>query len=150
MNLYLYRRTFAATYTGGHLYDGVSRLCDTLEDPVRNLVDLNNDGDFDDLGEGKVYGATAIPAGTYIIKMRESPHFGRVMPYLQSVPGFSYIMIHPGNGPEHTKGCILVGESKMPGRLVNSRAWSDIINSKLIAAESRGEENRIIITDDKR
>ena len=121
MNLYLYRRTFAATYTGGHLYDGVSRLCDTLEDPVRDLKDLNNDGDFDDFGEGKVYGATAIPKGTYKIKMRESPHFKRVMPYLQNVKGFSYIMIHPGNAPEHTKGCILVGENKSPGRLVNSR-----------------------------
>ena len=147
MNLYLYRRTFAATYTGGHLYDGVSRLCDTLEDPVRDLKDLNGDGDFDDPLEGKVYGATAIPKGTYIIKMRESPHFGRVMPYLQNVPGFSYIMIHNGSNELHTKGCVLVGESKMPGRLVNSRAWSDIINSKLIEAEARGEENRIIIIE---
>lgn len=148
MNLYLYRRNFAATFTGGHLYDGVSRLCDTLEDPVRNLVDLNNDGDFDDLGEGKVYGATAIPKGTYKIKMRESPHFGRLMPYLLNVPGFSYIMIHSGNAPEHTKGCILVGENKSPGRLVNSRGWSDIINSKLIEAEARGEENTITIIED--
>ena len=48
---------------------------------------------------------------------------------------------------DDTKGCILVGESKMPGRLVNSRAWSDIINSKLIEAEARGEENRIIIIE---
>ena len=148
MNLYLYRRTFAATYTGGHLYDGVSRLCDTLEDPVRDLKDLNGDGDFNDLGEGKIYGATAIPKGTYIIKMRESPHFKRVMPYLQNVPGFSYIMLHPGNGPENSKGCVLVGENKSPGRLVNSRGWSDIINKMLLAAESRGEENTITITED--
>ena len=30
----------------------------TLEDPVRRLEDKNKDGDFDDAGEGKIYGQT--------------------------------------------------------------------------------------------
>lgn len=148
MNLYLYRRNFAATFTGGHLYDGVSRLCDTLEDPVRNLVDLNNDGDFDDLGEGKVYGATAIPAGEYELKMKMSPTFKRPMPYLQNVKGFTSVMIHPLTDASQTRGCIGVGECRVKGRLINSRVWSDILNKRLTEAEERGERNFIKISDD--
>ena len=148
MNLYIYRRAKELTYTIGYLYDGVRRLCATLEDPVRELVDLNNDGDFNDEGEGKIYGQTAIPAGKYELKMLHSPTFKRLMPYLQDVPGFSYVMIHPGNTAEHTRGCILVGENTIKGKLVNSRGWSDIINKMLTEAEARGEVNYLYICED--
>lgn len=150
MKLYLYRRAKKPTYTIGKLYDGVQRLCDTLEDRVRTLIDLDGDGNFDSPGEGKgrVYGHTAIPAGTYVIKMQYSPTFKRMMPYLQDVPGFKYIMIHPGGTDLDTKGCILVGENTIRGKLVNSRGWSDIINRMLTEAEERKEENVISIYED--
>jgi len=148
MNLYMYRRELDPTFTIGHIYDGVRRLCDTLEDPVRDLKDLNGDGDFNDPGEGKIYGNTAIPAGKYKIVMSMSSHFKRPMPYLQDVPGFSYVMIHNGLTVEHTKGCILVGINKGHGRLVDSRVWSDIINDMLIKAEAKGEVNYLYICQD--
>ena len=140
MNLYLYRKIKKATYTIGKLYIVVEFQCNTLEDPVRELIDLNDDGDFNDPDEGKIYGDTAIPAGKYRIKMQFSPTFQRMMPYLQEVPGFTYIMLHPGQTTDSTKGCILVGENTQQGRLVNSRAWSDLLNSKITAAENNGED----------
>ena len=140
MNLYLYRKIKKATYTIGKLYIGVEFQCNSLEDPVRDLIDLNDDGDFNDPDEGKIYGDTAIPAGKYRIKMAHSPTFNRPMPYLQNVYGFTGVMLHPGNSVSDTRGCILVGENTIQGRLVNSRAWSDLINSKITAAENNGEE----------
>lgn len=145
MHLYLYRKAKNVTYTIGRLYDGIQRLCSTLEDPVRDLFDLNGDGDFNDTGEGKIYGETAIPAGTYEVKMLESPTFKRKMPYLQNVKGFTSIMIHPGVNEKNTRGCILVGDNRIRGELVNSRGWSDIINRMLTEAEARGEQNLITI-----
>ena len=148
MKLHLYRKFCGPLYTIGRLYDGVNRLTDTLEPPVRDLKDLNNDGDYGDPGEGKIYGHTAIPADTYFIKMQYSPTFGRMMPYLQDVTGFTDIMMHALNDVSETKACIGVGENKRPGRLVNSRAWSDLINKMLTEAEARGEANTITIIND--
>lgn len=145
MRLYLYRKVKNTMYTIGRLYEGCQRLCDTMEPPVRELKDINNDGDFNDEGEGKIYGHTAIQAGTYELKMMHSPSFGRMMPYLQDVKGFSSIMIHPLNDVSQTKGCIGVGDNTIRGRLVNSRGWSDVINKKLTEAEARGEKNFITI-----
>lgn len=148
MTLYLYRKDHAPTFTIGRIYDGVEFLCSSLEDPVRELVDYNGDGDFDDPCEGKIYGQTAIPAGEYELKMKMSPTFKRPMPYLQSVKGFTSVMIHPLTDATQTRGCIGVGECRIKGRLINSRAWSDILNKRLTEAEERGERNFIKISDD--
>ena len=148
MTLYLFRKDHAPTFTMGRIYDGVEFLCSTLEDPVRELIDLNDDGDFDDPGEGKIYGQTAIPAGEYELKMKMSPTFKRPMPYLQNVKGFTSVMIHPLTDASQTRGCIGVGECRVKGRLINSRTWSDILNKRLTEAEERGERNFIKISDD--
>ena len=147
MKLTLYRKVKKVTYTIGRLFFADMR-CDALEPPVRKLLDINGDGDFNDEGEGKVYGNTAIPAGTYRIKMQMSPTFKRMMPYLQDVPGFTGIMIHPLNDVSQTKACIGVGENTIRGKLVNSRAWSDVINTKITEAENAGEEVWIEIYDE--
>ena len=140
MNLYLYRRIKKSTYTIGKLYEGVSFLCNTLEDVIRELIDLNDDGDFNDPDEGKVYGQTAIPAGRYQIKIQHSEKFNKDMPYLQNVPGFTGIMIHGGATAEHTAGCILTGENAGNGRLINGPAWSGVIREKITKAIHDGEE----------
>ena len=148
MLFYLYRKDRTPLFTTGRIYEGVQFLCSSLEDPVRELIDLNDDGDFNDAGEGKIYGQTAIPAGEYELKMKYSPTFKRPMPYLQKVKGFTSVMIHPGNTTFDTRGCILIGECRVKGRLINSRAWSDILNKMLTEAEGRGERNFIRISED--
>ena len=55
---------------------------------------------------------SAIPAGTYRIGIYPSPHFGRLMPLLEGIPGRSEIEIHWGNDVVDTRGCILVGEQR--------------------------------------
>lgn len=123
MKLRLVRKYLKETYTVGKLYyyNENSKewvyFCDTLEDKVR---DLNKDGDLNDSGEGKVYGKTAIPYGTYRVDITLSPKFQRYLPLLIDVEHFKYIRIHAGNSIKDTDGCILVGENKVKGGLVNS------------------------------
>lgn len=117
------------TYTIGVLMVDGEKFSDTLEDKVR---DLNS--------EKKVYGETAIPAGKYKVVMSMSSKFKRVMPYLENVPQFTSIMIHPGNTPKDTLGCILVGENKKKGQLINSRKYSDELNKRINEAIERKEQ----------
>jgi hypothetical protein len=105
------------TYTIGKFYidygNGWEYFCNTLEDTVR---DLNHDG----INEVKIWGKTAIPFGTYKITWAMSPTYKKLMPLLWGVKGFSGVLIHIGNKPEDTLGCILVGENKVKGQLINS------------------------------
>jgi hypothetical protein len=96
MRLLLKRFEFKPTYTIGKLYVNGIYYCYTLEDVVRT--------------EGKkVYGQTAIPAGTYSVIINLSNRFNRELPLLLNVPGFTGVRIHPGNTSKDTEGCILVG-----------------------------------------
>ena len=79
---------------GRMLIDGLL-ACYTLEDPIR-------DG-------AKVTGETAIPAGTYSVIITPSAHFGRLLPLLQDVPGFTGVRLHGGNSVADTAGCLLLG-----------------------------------------
>lgn len=127
MKLTLKRIALKPTYTIGKLYIDNHYFCDTLEDKVR---DLNKDGDLNDVGEGKVAGQTAIPYGTYKVTMDvQSPKFSQrasyawckgYLPRLLNVPHFDGIMIHSGNDATHTAGCILVGENRVKGQVLNS------------------------------
>lgn len=117
------------TYTIGVLMVDGEKFSDTLEDKVRDLK-----------SEKKVYGETAIPAGKYKVVMFMSSKFKRVMPYLENVPQFTGIMIHPGNTIKDTLGCILVGENKKKGQLVNSRKYSDELNKRINEAIERKEQ----------
>lgn len=116
-------------YTIGVLMVDGEKFSDTLEDKVRDLK-----------SEKKVYGETAIPAGKYKVVMSMSSKFKRVMPYLENVPQFTGIMIHPGNTIKDTLGCILVGENKKKGQLVNSRKYSDELNKRINEAIERKEQ----------
>jgi hypothetical protein len=94
-------------------------ICYTLEDTCR---DWNRDGDLDDKGEAKVFGETAIPSGTYEMEFRYSPGFKMTTPHLQNVKGFEFILIHAGNAPKDTKGCILVGKNQSKNWISDSRS----------------------------
>lgn len=116
MKLSLKRIALRPTYTIGRLYIDGEYFCDTCEDKVR---DTNKNGVFDE--EKKVYGETAIPYGTYTIILSMSNRFKRVLPLLLDVPYFEGVRIHSGNTAKDSLGCILVGENKQVGKVMNSR-----------------------------
>ena len=122
MELLLKRHTFKPTYTMGKLFVNSKYFCDVIEDTVR---DLNMDGDLDDCGEGKVYGKTAIPYGRYEVKLTMSNRFNKVLPILIGVKGFEGIRIHSGNTEQDSLGCLIVGENKEVGKVLNSRVTMD-------------------------
>lgn len=134
MNLKLIRIYLKEKYTIGKLYIDGKYFCDTLEDRVRDLRK-----------EGKVPGETAIPAGTYKVIVNISPRFKRKLPRLLDVPGFDGILIHRGNTPEDTAGCILVGENKIAGKVINSTAYEQKLTQLLERASDKNEETIITI-----
>lgn len=117
MKIKLKRIALKKDYTIGKLYIDDVYFCDTLEDAVR---DLNKNGKFDN-GEKKIYSQTAIPYGTYEVKWTYSPRFKKYTPQLMNVPQFEGIRIHAGSYNKDTEGCILLGENKKVGMVLNSR-----------------------------
>lgn len=105
--LKLVRDTYTSKSTIGKLYVNDKFICDTLEDVCR---DLNRDGDLDDAGEKKIYGETAIPAGTYKMIINISPRFKKLLPRLIGIKDYDGVLVHSGNAPIDTHGCILTGD----------------------------------------
>ena len=140
MNLELKRIFKGKDYTIGRLFINGEYFCDTLEDPVRQLDSIKD----------KIYSETAIPAGKYKVSMSiVSPKYsirksynwcGGRLPRLLDVPFFEGILIHSGNTPDHTAGCILVGENKVKGQVINSMNTLKNLWVKLNVADEIGEE----------
>ena len=76
----------------------------------------------------------AIPAGEYALRLdvvsprfarsprRWSAAWGARLPRLMQVPGREGILIHPGNRPADSSGCVLIGRAVGPLRLGESVA----------------------------
>lgn len=147
MKLTLKRIALRDSYTIGNLYVNGVYSCDTCEDVVR---DLNKDGDLNDACEGKVYTKTAIPYGRYEVTMKvKSPKFSQkaayswcsgYLPRLLNVSHFDGILIHAGNTAEDSAGCILVGENKVKGQVINSMATLKRLVPILKRASDSGEK----------
>lgn len=118
MKLLLHRIAKQNDYTIGRLYIDGKYFCDTLEDKDRGL---SNDMTLSYIKSVKVYGETAIPTGTYEVVISYSNRFKKKLPELLNVPGFSGIRIHAGNTALDTHGCVLVGQNKVKGKVINSR-----------------------------
>lgn len=130
LELLLDRKYKNETYTIGNLYVDGEWFCNALEDKDRGLSQTMP---LEEIKETKVYGETAIPTGRYEVRMDiVSPkyngvkwykdNFGGRMPRLESVKGFSGILIHSGNTALDSNGCILVGMNKAKGKVLDSRA----------------------------
>ena len=119
--LLLRRIARKAGYTIGKLYIDGAYFCDTLEDTDR----LDKGMTAAQLAAKKIPGQTAIPEGTYKVIVNVSPKFKRLLPRLVNVPGYEGILIHRGNTPADTAGCILVGENKQVGKVLNSTFYED-------------------------
>lgn len=154
MELTVTRRYKSLLYTIGKLEVNHSYFCDTLEDPCRQLDDSMT---HEQIQQIKVYGQTAIPTGTYKIDMDTvSPKFkdrswarfcGGKLPRLLNVKGFEGVLIHVGNKPEDTLGCILVGQNKVKGQVINSTATFEKLYKVMQEAHLRGELITITVKD---
>jgi len=121
--------------TTGLLFFHNKHLCDTLEDVVR---DRNADGDLNDQDEGKIYGETAIPYGTYELKVTWSPKFKKNMTLICDVPHFEGIRIHWGFSIKQSLGCLLVGEAV--GDNLKNTGMTDKITTMVKELQDRGEK----------
>lgn len=81
-------------------------FCYTLEDKDRGLDSSMN---LLTIKAKKLFGITAIPAGTYDIVLSLSNRFKRIAPEILNVKGFSGVRIHRGNYAGDTEGCLIVG-----------------------------------------
>lgn len=99
-------------------------FCYTLEDVVREVVGQP-------VASWKVQNETAIPAGRYHVELRQSPHFGCLVPHLLDVPGYTDVLIHWGNKSADTHGCLLVGRKRTDDAVLESRLAFDDLMQRL-------------------
>lgn len=147
------KRTYKGPlYSIGKMYVNDTYLCDTLEDKDRGLT---NQMSLEEIKAKKVYGETAIPTGVYKLNMNTvSPKFKDrswaipykgILPRLENVKGFEGVLIHVGNKPQDTLGCILVGENKVKGQVINSTASFNKLMKLLLQANIDGEDIELTV-----
>ena len=142
MKLELKRIALKPNYTIGKLFINGTYYCDTIEDKV---IDLNKNGKFDD-GLTKVMHQTAIPYGTFKVVVNHSPKFKRELPRLLDVPYFEGILIHNGSDQNSSSGCIIVGENKTVGKVINSTFYMNNLTARIKDAQNKGETTTITIS----
>ena len=145
MELILKRIAKRKTYTIGRLYIREQVMdeylpgtedkyfCDTLEPTWRDY----------EHGAYKVKGRSAIPEGRYAVVISWSPKFKQWLPILLGGPEFNKqwqgIRIHAGNTAKDTEGCILVGQNREVGKVLDSRKWLYELKQKIVEAKDKGE-----------
>ena len=132
MELLVQRKPSNEECTLGELFVNGSHECYTLEDVIRETGAM--------VSEWKVPGATAIPSGRYRVIITFSKHFGRDMPEVVDVPGFTGVRIHWGNEAADTDGCLLVGSECKASTILRSRVEFDHLFDLLESTISDGEE----------
>ena len=146
MKIKIDRRWPKNTYVVGNWYVSGRKLCNSLEDTDRGLLQSMPTGKINQI---KIKGATAIPKGTYTVVMSVSPKFkdrvwarkyDGLTPEILKVKGFSGVRIHPGNRASDTDGCPLIGDNTAVGRLTNSTKRYYELMEKLMPAWEKGEE----------
>lgn len=154
MKILVDRKWKKKDYTIGKLYiDGVA-FCETLED---RDIGLTSSMPLEKIKVMKVAAVTAIPTGTYNVRMdvvsskfsKSSWYInnchGAKVPRLENVPGYAGILIHTGNTAADTEGCILVGQNKAVGKVLNSKETFLQLYNKMYTAYKKGEKIEITI-----
>ena len=119
INLLLIRNTFSKKSTVGELFLNGERICDTLEnswqDNQRNI--------------------SCIPEGVYPVRLR-LPRESGTRDYLhllvQEVPNRDFILVHRGNFPSQTQGCLLVGLGTEQDVVHNSVLAMDLLIKEIL------------------
>ena len=130
INLLLIRDTFSDLSTLGELFLNGERMCDTLENPW-----LDNQKNI-----------SCIPAGIYDVRLRlarESATRDYLHLLIQDVPNRSFILIHRGNFPSQTQGCVLVGLGSQQNAVNNSVLAMDLLIKEIV--NLGGENIKLII-----
>ena len=133
INLLLIRDTFSKESTIGELFLNGERICDTLEnswqDNQRNI--------------------SCIPEGVYPVRLR-LPRESGTRDYLhllvQEVPNRDFILVHRGNFPSQTQGCLLVGLGTEQDVVHNSVLAMDLLIKEIL---NLGGENINLIIKNK-
>lgn len=154
MKILIDRKWKKNEYTIGKLYvDGVF-FSNTLEDRDRGMTSSMS---LEEIKKEKKAGETAIPTGTYKIRMDiSSPRFsksnwyikncnGARMPRFKDVPGYDGVLIHCGNTAKDTEGCILVGKNDVKGMVTKSKDYFLKLYNIMYAAYKKGENIEITI-----
>ena len=130
INLLLIRDTFTEESTIGELFINGERICDTLERPY-----FNNQRNI-----------SCIPEGVYPVRLRlprESATRDYVHLLVQDVPDRDWILVHRGNFPYQSQGCLLVGLGTEQDVVHNSTLAMDLLIKEII--HLGGENINLII-----
>lgn len=153
MELIVDRKWKRQSYTISNLTIDGKWFCNVLEDADRGLDDSMSLAKIKELKKPSI---TAIPKGTYEITLDViSPRFctktfykqvcdGK-LPRLLNVKGFEGILIHAGNTDKDTDGCLLVGQNKVKGQVINSQATFKELYKLLKDKHDKGEKITIKI-----
>lgn len=150
VDILLHRKWRKKDYSVGRFFANGTYLFNSLEDTDRGLSQMMPEEEIMAL---KVPGKTAIPVGTYEIRLTVSAKFKNrswakkykgLVPEIVGVPGFSGARIHPGNKPGDTDGCPLTGRNTKVGELTDSiKCYYELMDRYLIPAHNKGEKMRI-------
>ena len=152
MELVLTRIAKRKTYTIGRLYikertddeylagEREVYFCDTLEPPaLETKTSLSTQTVLRSQRKTASLKPFAIPEGRYAVVISYSTQFQKWLPILLGVPGFSGIRMRAGSTAADTQGCLLVGQNKLVGQVVNSNIWLHRLKRKIVEAKDRGE-----------
>lgn len=128
MKLTVLRYNSQDDFTQGLLFIDGKFECHTIEDEQRTV---------------KVWGETAIPNGTYEVKLRTEGKFHqnysskfklfhKGMLHVTNVPNFEYILIHIGNDDDDSAGCLLVGRGANHDSIIESTIAYESMYKKVI------------------